>query len=441
MNSAIEKKTTESRQILIHGFFDLFPMEAALTIDAFPVETIIQYIKQMPAGTAREIFIRLTPDKAVEVLKQMDMDLFTQLFSNINSHSGARLLSRLAPEEVNQRLALLPAMLRRELKDFMTYSPDSAGYLMETGVKAFYGANTVREVLKRIRKSEDRNITSIYVIDETGNLMGEVSLQKIALSQPGRKIAEIMQSSLAVNAYSTKEEVVEILDKGKFLQIPVTDINNKLIGEIRNETLINASKEEISEDMQAMFGAGREEHALSKVSVAIKSRLPWLHVNLATAFLASLIVGLFEDTIAKITILAVFLPVVAGQSGNTGSQALAVTMRGLALREIRISQWLKVAKKEIMVGFFNGVAIAMVTSVIVYFWASSAGISIVIGASMIISMMIAGFAGAVIPVILKALGQDPATSSSIILTTVTDICGFLSFLGLATALSSVLGII
>jgi magnesium transporter len=132
---------------------------------------------------------------------------------------------------------------------------------------------------------------------------------------------------------------------------------------------------------------------------------------------------------------------VAGQSGNTGSQALAVTMRGLALREIRISQWLKVAKKEIIVGFINGVAVALVTSIIVYFWASSAGIAVVIGLSMIISMMIAGFSGAVIPVILKALGQDPATSSSIILTTVTDICGFLSFLGLATALSSVLGII
>lgn len=437
----MESNLTEPHQSLIHGFFDLFPMEAALTIDTFPVETIIKYLKEMREDNAKEIFTRLTPDKAVEVMEKMDQELFVQIFSNINSHLGARLLSRLQQNKVEERLSLLPSMLRRELKDFMSYKPDSAGYLMETEVTSFYADNTVRDVLKRIRKLGNRIIDSVYIIDETGSLMGELALQKIAISLPNQKVKEVMQTSFAVNANSSKEEVVEILDKGKYFQIPVTDINNKLIGVIRHEALINASREEISEDMQAMFGAGREEQALSKVSVAIKNRLPWLQVNLATAFLASVIVGLFEDTIAKITILAVFLPVVAGQSGNTGSQALAVTMRGLALREIRISQWLKVAKKEIIVGFINGVAVALVTSIIVYFWASSAGIAVVIGLSMIISMMIAGFSGAVIPVILKALGQDPATSSSIILTTVTDICGFLSFLGLATALSSVLGII
>ncbi|MCB0580274.1 MAG: magnesium transporter [Phaeodactylibacter sp.] len=179
---------------------------------------------------------------------------------------------------------------------------------------------------------------------------------------------------------------------------------------------------------------------MSKVSFAVRKRLLWLQVNLATAFMALVAVGFFEDTIAEITILAVFLPVVAGQSGNTGSQALAVTMRGLALREIRISQWFKVAKKEIMVGFINGLAVAFTTGVIVYFWASSFGIALVIAISMVLSMMIAGFSGAGIPMALKAAGQDSATSSSIILTTVTDICGFLSFLGLATALASALGI-
>jgi magnesium transporter len=149
---------------------------------------------------------------------------------------------------------------------------------------------------------------------------------------------------------------------------------------------------------------------------------------------------MFEETIATITVLAVFLPVVAGQSGNTGSQALAVTMRALALREIRISQWFKVARKEIMVGLINGIAVALTTSIIVYFWTSSFGLAVVIGISMVISMVIAGFSGAVIPILLKALGQDPATSSSIVLTTVTDIFGFLSFLGLATVLADVLNI-
>ncbi|MBT8185242.1 MAG: magnesium transporter, partial [Eudoraea sp.] len=315
-----------------------------------------------------------------------------------------------------------------------------AGFLMETNVTTFDADHDITYVLKRLRKLGDRKIAVVYITNEDGQLLGKLPLHHIAIAQPGEKLHTLMEFSPSVNAMASREEVLEIIEKEQLLQIPVTDINNNLLGVIRNDALLDATKKEITENLQAMFGAGREEHALSKVSFAVRKRLPWLQVNLATAFLASLVVGFFEDTIAQITILAVFLPVVAGQSGNTGSQALAVTMRGLALKEIRISQWFRVARKEIMVGFINGVAVALTTGIIVYFWASSLGIAIVIGISMVLSMIIAGFAGAIIPMLLKAIGQDPATSSSIILTTVTDICGFLSFLGLATALASVLGI-
>ena len=213
--------------------------------------------------------------------------------------------------------------------------------------------------------------------------------------------------------------------------MPVVDFDGRLLGIIRYDALVNAAKQEASENLQTMFGAGKEERALSKVSLAIRKRLPWLEINLGTAFLAAAVVGIFEDTIAKITALAVFLPVVAGQSGNTGSQALAVTMRGLALREIRARHWLRVARKEIMVGLLNGIAIALTTSVVVQIWTGSFGLALVIGIAMVLSMAIAGMSGAVIPVLLKALGQDPAQSSSIVLTTVTDVFGFISFLGLA----------
>jgi magnesium transporter len=237
-----------------------------------------------------------------------------------------------------------------------------------------------------------------------------------------------------------QEEVVQLLQDSKIFGLPVVDLDNKLLGIIRNDTLIRTAQREAIEDVQTIFGAGREERALSKVSFAIRKRLPWLEINLATAFLAAAVVGIFEDTIAQITVLAVFLPVVAGQSGNTGSQALAVTIRGLALREIRVSQWFRVARKEMAVGFINGVFVALTTSVIVYFWASSIGLALVIGTSMVFSMIIAGFSGAVIPIALKSVGQDPAQSSSIILTTVTDIVGFLSFLGLASMLISMIGV-
>ena len=165
---------------------------------------------------------------------------------------------------------------------------------------------------------------------------------------------------------------------------------------------------------------------------------PWLQINLATAFLAAAVVGLFESTIAKFTALAVLLPVVAGQSGNTGAQALAVTMRGLALREVRTRQWLLVATKEALAGAGNGIAVSLTTAIAVYFWSRSSGLTLVIGISMVLSMTLAGLSGAIIPMVLTALRQDPAQSSSIILTTVTDVVGFFSFLGIATLLMELL---
>jgi magnesium transporter len=187
-----------------------------------------------------------------------------------------------------------------------------------------------------------------------------------------------------------------------------------------------------------MVGVSRDERALSKVSFAVRRRLPWLHINLATAFIAAAVVGLFEDTIARFSALAVLLPVVAGQSGNTGAQALAVTMRGLAMREVRARQWLRITLKEGRVALINGVAVAVTTSAGVYLWSRSLGLSFVIGIAMVVSMVAAGVAGAVIPIMLTVSGQDPAQASSIILTTVTDVVGFLSFLGLATMLAATL---
>jgi magnesium transporter len=199
---------------------------------------------------------------------------------------------------------------------------------------------------------------------------------------------------------------------------------------------MRAVEEEFTADMQTMVGASKEEQALSPVSFAVRKRLPWVQVNLITAFLAASVVGVFENTIAQVTALAVLLPVVAGQSGNTGAQALAVTMRGLALREIRLGHWRRVSLKEGAVALINGVGVAITTSLGVYAWSRSVGLAIVIGTSMVISMVAAGLAGALVPLVLVAFKQDPAQSSSIILTTVTDIVGFFSFLGIATLLMS-----
>jgi CheY-like chemotaxis protein len=190
--------------------------------------------------------------------------------------------------------------------------------------------------------------------------------------------------------------------------------------------------------IQKMVGVSKDETALSHVGFAVRQRLPWLEVNLLTAFLAASVVGIFEGTITRYTALAVLLPIVAGQSGNTGMQALAVTMRGLLLREVGLKDWSRLVAKEARLGIFNGLAVAAVTMVGVFVWSRSLGLIAVIGAAMVISMVIAGIAGTAVPLLLKRLGHDPAQSSSIVLTTITDCVGFFTFLGLATAFSALL---
>jgi len=422
-------------------FLEKSSREIAYDLEIAGLHDIITFLESATKVTAQNIYFELSSHTIVDLFSLMNDDLFKKIFIKSDTHKAARVLSRLDIISIDEKLKLLPKITAREIKDFLNYSENTAGYLMETSLLTFHKDDTVDTVIVKLRKLGDRRIVTIYIIDEEHKLIGRVPVNYIAIAKPEQQLDELMYKVHSVHAMATVEEVLDSIETHSLMQIPVVDIHNHLLGVIKNDTVLKASREDVSVDLQAMFGAGREEHALSKTTLAVRKRLPWLQINLVTAFLASMVVGFFEDTIAKITILAIFLPVVAGQSGNTGSQALAVTIRGLALKEIRIGQWLRIAKKELMVGFINGVAVAITTGIVVFFWANSLGIAVVIGISMILSMVIAGFAGAVIPIGLKAIGQDPATSSSIILTTVTDICGFLSFLGLASALSSVLGII
>jgi magnesium transporter len=298
---------------------------------------------------------------------------------------------------------------------------------------------TAREALGRLRAMGRRAVADLLLVDADGRLAGVVSLQDVAVAPLSAPLASLSRPpAAAVLDMDTRSAVMERIAGGRLASLPVVDIMGRLVGVIRPETLLSFAQEEAVADMQTMVGASRDERALSKVSFAVRKRLPWLHINLATAFLAAAVVGVFENIIAQFTALAVLLPVVAGQSGNTGAQALAVTMRGLALREVRPRQWLRITIKEGRVALINGVAVALTTAAGVLLWSQSSGLALVIGLAMVMSMLAAGFAGAVIPILLTISGQDPAQASSIILTTVTDVVGFFSFLGLATLFAAAL---
>jgi magnesium transporter len=267
-----------------------------------------------------------------------------------------------------------------------------------------------------------------------------VEIQDLAVTDDAQPLREIVRPLLAaVKALDPQEDVVALLEHRPITELPVVNVDGRFVGVIRHAALLTAVEQESSIDIQTMVGASREERALSRPLFAVKKRLPWLQVNLLTAFLAAAVVGMFESTIAQFTALAVLLPVVAGQSGNAGAQALAVTMRGLVLREIGLRHWPRVVAKEASAGLVNGLAVAATTGLGVYLWSGSQGLVMVIASAMVIAMVIAGIAGAIVPIALQRFGMDPAQSSSIVLTTVTDVAGFFSFLGIATLLSSRLG--
>jgi magnesium transporter len=426
-------------KVLIDGFLQHYPAEAARLLDARPVREIVRVLESEPSLPAAAVLERLTSEVAVQVLGEMNSRSASQMLSAIDPARAAILLSHLNETSRSRLFALLEPATAKELNALMTYPPDSAGHVMDPRVTTFRPDATVREALGRIRALRHRRIHDIYLVDEEGRLVGAVALQELALAAPSERLEGLARRAPAnIQALAGREELVDLLTRLGTPALPVVDVEGRLVGVIRHEALITAAQQEASADIQTMVGASKEERALSSVSFAIRKRLPWLQINLVTAFLAAAVVGVFEGIIARFTALAVLLPVVAGQSGNTGAQALAVTMRGLALREIRPRHWLRIAVKEANVAFVNGLAVAVTTALGVYVWSRSFGLALVIGLSMVISMVAAGLSGAAVPMLLIALGQDPAQSSSIILTTVTDVVGFFSFLGIATLLAGML---
>jgi len=435
----MRSETLQAVQALNQSFLQRHPLPALQAANHMSIDDLIEQLEVLSPSDMIHLWDGLMLDVASSVLQKLPEKIIRIILQRGDPVYTARALVRLSAEERQQKLQLVDTTRQHELTTLAQYPENSAGGLMDPRFLLLSESLSVRDVLHRIHKFKPRFTRQLYITDREGKLQGMVEMHRLALAEPGDKLIEIAQSVPGfVEATATREEVVKQLETHRVTDLPVVDIAGRLIGIIRYDALVDAVREESSVDILTMVGASRDERALSKVGFVVRKRLPWLSINLLTAFLAAAVVGIFESTIAQFTALAVLLPVVAGQSGNTGAQALAVTMRGLALREIGTSQWLRVAWKEVGAAFINGSAIALLTALGVLVWSSSVGLALVICMSMVIAMVAAAFSGAVIPVILSSLGQDPAQSSSIILTTITDVVGFFAFLGIATLLSGML---
>lgn len=429
----------EAIGLLTRRFLLDHPARAARVAQALPVDEVAAMLSGQPAGAVGAMWPWLAPHYADALLPRLAEPLAGALLTQMDAPDAGHVLSRLREAERERCLALVDSDYAKQLRDLLAYPPDTAGRVMEPRIFRFHGEATAFEALTVLRRDKPRGVREVYIVDTGSRLQGAVDIETLAIADSHQTLASLARAPhAAVSPFDPLDEVTRQLREHRLDVLPVVDVGGRLLGAIPHATLLRALEEESLIDVQTMVGAGREERALSPVGLAVRKRLAWMQVNLVTAFVAASVVGLFEGTIARFTALAVLLPVVAGQAGNAGAQALAVTIRGLALREVTARNWPRILVKETGVGLINGVAVAVTTAAGVYLWSRNAGLVLVIVIAMVVSMIIAGMAGALVPLILTRLGQDPAQSSSIVLTTVTDVSGFLSFLGIATLLASLL---
>jgi magnesium transporter len=413
------------------------PADAARSLEQLPDRRLQKQLAGMQASALVGSLELMTDSRAVSIFRKLDTEQQEGILEIASPRLALSLLASMGDAEREALLESVSPSARDDLQRLQQFDEGTAGRLLDRPYDTIRKNMTIAEALEVLRRSGTRRTRSLYVVDNDNKLVGKVDMQSMAMAAQDQRLAEMLEPlEGSVLATAPRKEVVEQLEKYRVDSLPVVDLEERLMGVVRYNRLFDAIESVATAKMQKMVGASADERALSSAMFSVKRRLPWLHINLLTAFLAAAVVGVFESLIAQFTALAVLLPVVAGQSGNAGSQALAVTMRGLALREIGTREWRRVLAKEVMVGLVDGAALAVTCGLSVFLWSQSVGLAIVIAVAMIMSMVCAGISGALVPIVLTRVGQDPATASSIILTTVTDVSGFISFLGTATLLAA-----
>jgi len=420
----------KTQDVLARALASSSPDTAARTLEHLPPGDAAAVLSGLTADQAARVVERLAPHSAASILSRLTPEQTRSLLESMTPRQAVEVLHHVEPEWRESLVQGLPEAAGRTLRELLSYPAETAAGMMEPQVLSIPDDLTVQESIALLRKAPRQSVHYLYVTDRDRKLVGVLAARDLLLAASKEKIQSLIRKEFtSVPATLDREEVVTLMKDRKFLALPVLDGEGRLLGVVRHNEAMEAMQDEAFEDLQKMVGAGGDEHALAPLNVAIRKRLPWLLVNLGTAFLASGVVAIFESTLARAAALAVLMPIVAGQGGNTGAQALAVTIRGLALREVGKGSFWRLLLKELGAGFINGLVIAVVTAALVFLWYRKAGLSAAIGLAMVANMTAAGFTGAGIPLLLNALGRDPAQSSSIFMTTVTDVVGFAAFLG------------
>lgn len=394
-------------------------------LDKFPDEYIAMVIDEAELDEKYEILSLFPQKQKQEIISEMSSDELADMLGTIDEESQRNLLDGMEED------------YREEMEELLSYSPETAGGLMATEYIAVKESMSIDETLKFLRDISPNAETPyyIYVTDDHKMLKGIVPIRSILISEPKALVKDVMvQNVTTIPIDMDQEEVSNLFQKYGYMAMPVVDRDQILMGVITLDDIIEVMSDEHTEDLYRLAGLDEEEEVDGTILDSIKSRLPWLIVNLGTAMLASTVVRLFDDTIGKVVALAVFMPIVAGMGGNAGTQTLTLIVRGIALGEIDFENKKEILKKESLVGLIHGVILGLIVALIAGLWEHNFVFGFVIGSAMLLNMVIAALAGFFIPLLLKKLNIDPALASSVFVTTMTDVLGFSIFLGLATIL-------
>lgn len=387
---------------------------------------------------AMETVSELGPEKGAELLALRPADEIARLMQLIPQDDAAALLGQLPESLSSAALDLMKPRPGVGVTELLEYEEKTAGRLMNPNVFALAEDLTAGEAITTLQTSRDvEMVFYLYVVDNRRHLVGVVSLRRLLLVTPDTPLKRIMTTDVySARVDTDQEDVAKQVASYNLLALPIVDAENKLIGLITVDDVIDVLREEATEDVLRLAGVSGDDSVLSASRESFLKRMPWLQVNLLTAFIAAYVVGLFSDTIKAVPIIAAYMPVVAGMGGNAATQTLAIVVRGLALGELTWTNARQVLIKEGLVGLGNGVATGMAGALIV--WMTSPGhdfvLGLILGLAMVINMFVAATAGTLIPLALRALKIDPALASSVLITTLTDVFGFFSFLGLSTLL-------
>lgn len=409
---------------------------------------VADQLQRLPPEEAREVLRQLPRKEGAAVLAELNAEAWPTLVAELSASELAELVHELPdPQAVDLLLTLsvehrgdvlrgLAAEETKHISALMQDRPDSAGGIMSNRFLTLRTDQTVEECQRLLRGKAEamgpETISYLYVTDSASKLAGIVSMRDLVFQRPDRDIAEIMNRDVKhVSVEDDQERIAQLFEHYHYMALPVLEQDGRLVGIVAANQVIDIVQKEATEDMQLMVGLSGEERALTPWQKSIRRRLPWLCINLATAFLAGAVVGAFETTIAAWTALAIFLPIVAGQGGNAGAQTLTVIIRDMALGELSIGDGKKALLKELTLGLVNGAAIGLIVGLVSFLWKGSVVLGVVVGMAMVLNMIAAAFSGVLVPYTLRAFKIDPALASSILVTTVTDVAGFFFFLGLA----------